>query len=526
MRSVLPLRSDPIAASTPTATSWLWVGLWLLPAIVVVLVWAPSLSAGFQFDDWNVIVHEPKVHSLAAWWESMPGIRPLLKLSYAVHYAMGPDPAVFRVFNVGIHALSAMLVFWLLQVRGVRAGLSSSHAMLAGLLAALIFAIHPVQTEAVTYISGRSSSLSAFFCLVALWCWVCGESDPSLARGQGSSLPRKRQSVLWLSASCAAFIAAVACKETALILPLACWLYSADRRALRRLMPLFALVAVLLVLAASLPKYRHLLDVSLQTRSITENLLTQSRAVLYLAGQLIRPWNMNADPELPVIAQLDATSLLLCIGWIAVLGTGLWNIRRKPIGAFAALWFLLWLAPTNSLLPRLDPANDRQLYLAMIGPAWWLSVQLIRLAQTRRPWPALFAIALVLGVLCAATIGRNRVYETEVAFWEDTAARNPANARAANNLAMAYAIACRREDALREFDRAIWLDPSDFRARINRKFLRGGELPGVDEARCRTSVIPAHAGIGLQGVTTPTPPALLTWPRSQQPRDRSHRTQS
>ncbi|MBB6096420.1 tetratricopeptide (TPR) repeat protein [Povalibacter uvarum] len=486
MRSVLPLRTDPIAASTPTATSWLWVGLWLLPALVVVLVWLPSLSAGFQFDDWNVIVHEPKVHSLAAWWASMPGIRPLLKLSYAAHYAMGPDPIVFRVFNMGIHALSAMLVFWLLQVRGVRAGLTPSHAMLAGLLAALIFAIHPVQTEAVTYISGRSSSLSAFFCLVALWCWVRGDSS-----GQGSSLPRKRESILWSFASCAAFIAAVACKETALILPLALWLYSADGHAFRRLMPLFALVAVLLLLAASLPRYRDLLDVSLQTRSITENLLTQSRAVLYLAGQLIRPWNMNADPELTVITQVDATSLLLCSGWSVALGAALWNVRRKPIGAFAVLWFLLWLAPTNSLLPRLDPANDRQLYLAMIGPAWWLSVQLIRWAQTRRPLLAMLTIALVLGSLCAATIERNRIYETEVTFWEDTAARNPANARAANNLAMAYAMACRREDALREFDRAISLDPSDFRARINRKFLREGELPGVDEARCGNSVIPA-----------------------------------
>ena len=90
-----------------------------------------------------------------------------------------------------------------------------------------------------------------------------------------------------------------------------------------------------------------------------------------------------------------------------------------------------------------------------------------------------------------------KVSATEVTFWEDTAARNPSNGRAANNLAMAYAIACRRDDALREFERAISLDPADFRARINRKFLQEGELPGIDETRCASSVIATQAGIHL-----------------------------
>ncbi len=103
---------------------------------------------------------------------------------------------------------------------------------------------------------------------------------------------------------------------------------------------------------------------------------------------------------------------------------------------------MLWLAPTNSLLPRLDVANDRQLYLAMIGPAWWLAVQLVSWHPHRaalRPT----VIALMLVALSWATYQRNQIYQTEVSFWEDTAARNPDNSRAANNLGMAYAIECR-----------------------------------------------------------------------------------
>ena len=91
-----------------------------LPALAIVLIWAAFLGGSFQFDDWNVIVNEPRIHSLAAWWESMPGIRPLLKLSYALNFSFDESPAGFRAFNVLIHALNATLVLWLMHARGLR----------------------------------------------------------------------------------------------------------------------------------------------------------------------------------------------------------------------------------------------------------------------------------------------------------------------------------------------------------------------------------------------------------------------
>jgi tetratricopeptide (TPR) repeat protein len=273
-----------------------------------------------------------------------------------------------------------------------------------------------------------------------------------------------------------AYVAAVACKETAVVLPLALWLWSADRpvrETLRRLAPLFAIALVLLAVAWSVPTYRHLLAVSLETRSVGENLLTQSHALVYLAGQLVRPWNGNADPQLPVITDIDALTALLCAMWAASLIAALYCIRRAPIGAFAVLWFLLWLAPTNSLLPRLDPANDRQLYLALIGPAWWLATRI-----TSLPWRAasIAAPIMLLAVLGAATIQRNQIYKTEISFWQDAATRNPDSARAANNLGMAYATDCQRDEALSEFSRAIALDESDYKARVNKLLLQKGLL--------------------------------------------------
>lgn len=468
----LPSVQTELRVQNPT-----WPALLLpaLPAIAVLLLWWPSLPASFQFDDWNVIVNEPRVHSLTAWWQSMPGIRPLLKLSYALNMTVDAAPIGFRVTNILIHALSATLVWSLLRTRGLRAGLPELVASRAALLAALIFALHPVQTEAVTYISGRSSSLAACFCLLSLYCWVRSEQSEH-ARGAAA----------WLTSCCLCLALAVATKETALVLPLALLLYSADRpmsATMKRLAPLLVLTALMLAVALSLPTYRRLLDVSLDTRTITGNLLTQSHAVLYLAGQLIRVWNTNADPQLTVITSLNPLSASLCVAWLAVLGVALMEVRRAPVGAFAALWFLLWLAPTNSLLPRLDIANDRQLYLALLGPAWWVSARLISW-QRERPAAALAVIASLLLTLSWSTHQRNRVYETEITFWEDTATRNPDNSRAANNLGMAYAIDCRFDAAAEAFERAIALSPDEYHARINLILLRKGQLPGADPARC------------------------------------------
>jgi hypothetical protein len=199
---------------------------------------------------------------------------------------------------------------------------------------------------------------------------------------------------------------------------------------------------------------------------------------------VIRITNGNADPQLPVVSSVDWISALLCLAWVSVVARALLSVRRRPVGSFAMLWFLLWLAPTNSLLPRLDVANDRQLYLAMIGPAWWLAIHVTSWQPARAALrPTLIGLMIVL--VGTATYQRNLIYKTEVSFWEDTSARNPENSRAANNLGMAYAIECRFTEAERAFQRAIASSGDDYYSRINLILLRKGLLPGVDRKRCR-----------------------------------------
>ncbi len=139
--------------------------------------------------------------------------------------------------------------------------------------------------------------------------------------------------------------------------------------------------------------------------------------------------------------------------------------RTRPWLAFGVLWFFLHLAPTNSLVPRLDVANDRQLYLASWGLFLALCVQASHAGAGRKTLgTAGFAAAALLAV---ASVERQLDYRDPVTLWEKTVAATPWNARAHNNLGYAYQSAGRSPDARREYRLALALDPQHEKARAN-----------------------------------------------------------
>lgn len=420
----------------------------------VLLAWLNALAGPFQFDDYIVIVNNPAVHSLPAWLDAMPGIRPLLKLSYALNWALDDGAFGFHLVNVAVHAANAVLVFLLLRsLDCLRA-----HGG-AAFLAALVFALHPAQTEAVTYVSGRSTSLMALFYLGSLLAYA--HADAARAwRGR--------------IVSAALFAAALTVKETAVTLPIALllidavgpglsWRASARRHALH-----WGVLVLALAMATLSPTYRHLADVSLATRTITSNLFTQAEAIPWLAGQLVMPWRLNIDPDHVVTTTLTLSVAAKALAILAIALLALASLRRSPWFAFGVLWFLLHLLPTNSVLPRLDVANDRQLYLASLG-AWVLAAVVLQsvLRRIGRPGFARAAVTMLALVLGAGTVLRNQDYATQVALWEDTAAKSPGKPRVHNNLGWAYQQEGRHAQARAAYQRALALDPDYWRARIN-----------------------------------------------------------
>lgn len=430
---------------------------WVLAAVAF-LVYLPSFGGVFQFDDFNVIVNYPTVHSWPALVEGLGGgVRPLLKASYALNWSLGPGESGFHLFNIAVHALNAVLLFligrrlcerWFGERDAARYGG-------AALAAALLFALHPAQTEAVTYVSGRSVSLAASFYLGALLVYLRGGH--------------------W-SVSSLLFVLAAATRETAVTLPavlLLCELCSRDRPGWKTLLRrqgahwalLFAAVLVILLNA----RYFELVSYGFTQRGPADNLLTQVGGISYLLSRLIGLHGYNIDPALPTLTEWSAALAVQAALLAALFALGAASLRARPWVAFGVLWFFLQLAPTNSIVPRLDVANDRQLYLGGWGLFLALSVQITRL----QPAPRLLrgALAALLIAFAASAVARQFDYASEIALWESSVREAPWNARAHNNLGHAYRLAGFVDDARRQYQIALMLNPGYPKARFNLMFL-------------------------------------------------------
>ncbi len=439
------------------------------------LAYANALAASFQFDDFEVIVRDPRVQSLGAWWHSLPGIRPLLKLSYALGHASGFGVVGFHAFNVAVHAIAGLLVLEFVRQRALGSGADSGAATRISLATALLFTLHPVQTEAVTYTSGRSASLCVGLALASILTWVRGRDQ-------------RRAELVYL-ASPLLMLLALGVKESAVVVPgvLMLWIAADPGRPFRFLAALRETaahwIALLLALAAglSLPAYQRFLETSLATRSPAENLVAQVHGVAYLLGQLVRVDRLNADPALAAVTTWDASGILLAIALLGAVGLALAGLRRWPLAGFAVLWTVIWLLPTNSLLARLDLVNDRQWYGALLGPALLLALSLERLARRTRVGAQL-ALAVLVLVGGITTHRRNDVYRDEITFWNDVIDESPHNARAFNNLGIALAEHCDLPGAEHAWRRALELDSEFVRAAVNLRLLIEGKSY-ADECR-------------------------------------------
>lgn len=408
---------------------------WVVAAVAAA-AFLPSFAGVFHFDDYNVIVHYETVHSwqaLAERWGG--GVRPLLKASYTLNWTLGQGEFGFHLFNVVVHAFNAVLLFL------IGKDLFKNHG--AAMLAALLFALHPAATEAVTYISGRSSSLMASFYLVALLAYLRGTHW-----GVSSFL----------------FLCACAVRETAVTLPAALLLAEAARgwpgwrEVARRQWAYWALLlAAALFLLLNQRYYEHL-AFGYTLRGLGENLLTQVGGVSYLVSRLIGLNGYNIDPALPVLQEWTAVLVFQAALLFGLSFIGILNFKIRPWIAFGILWFFLQLLPTNSIVPRVDVANDRQLYLAGWGIFIALAVQLNLNARKAIP---------LIGIFAIACIARQIDYSSEIRLWESSVRLAPWNSRGHNNLGYAYQQAGRLDEARREYRTALFLDPANRKPRYN-----------------------------------------------------------
>lgn len=437
------------------------------PALLLLLAalwfaYAPALPGPFQFDDWWAIVGNPAVHSLAEWWRGLPGIRPLLKFANALNWTLDPTPSAFRATNLAIHGLNALLVFALALRLHQRLGGDPGRRHLVALATAAIFAFHPAATEAVSYISGRSVSLMATPYLIASWL-VLGVDRETTGTATWSTL---------------LFAIALCVRETAITLPFALLGVVALHRGAwhppgRTLALQVACAVVLAMIALHLPGYPGFFAAGLGSREVADQWQGQVSAHHWLVFHTLLGLNTNIDPDVP--ERLDVRqALTFATLTLAAVGLAWQSRHRRPWWLFGIGWYALHLAPTNSLVPRFDLANDRHLYLAVIGPALAVAWEL-----SERSWRRT-ANALLLGLwmlLLVHTWQRNFDYRSELALWRATVRDSPEKARPWVNLGVAWEAAGQADQAERAYRCAIWRDPSFATARTNLAALRAGPVP-------------------------------------------------
>ncbi|MEE3331877.1 MAG: tetratricopeptide repeat protein, partial [Myxococcota bacterium] len=432
---------------------------------VVVLAYANALDAGFVYDDVGSIVENHHVQweflsvdgARAAWLES-PTHRLVANWSFGFNYFVsGLEPRSFHAVNLVIHALAVLGVYALILTLARRSNpvIDEGAARAVAWVAAAIFAAHPIQTQAVTYVVQRMASLGGLFCLVSLLCYASARS------AQGG----KR--IAAFVASATAWLLAVGSKESAAAFPLVLWAYEwafvpgANRRVLLRMAGWVALAAAT---GLALMRFNYpdpFRDYMYHDFTVAERLLTQGRVFWEYVGLILWP-----HPSRLVLMHDFAPSrglfdpVTTAIGWLALLGIigiGAANARRQPWVAFGLVWIAAALVVESSVFP-LRLVHEHRLYLPMVGFVVLLAAGLVPLAR-RSPVIVVLAALPLVGLLGLATQVRNEVWLDRESLWSDVVAKNPGHAGAQQNLGAAYMDAGRIDEALAQFERGREVDP-------------------------------------------------------------------
>jgi protein O-mannosyl-transferase len=424
-----------------------------VPAALAAAVHATSLKGPFVYDDGITVLANPSLRPGADWLEVLLAerFRPLTNVSYAIDHALwGFAPFGYHLTSVLLHALNAALLFVLAR-QWERDGLKQTGMPWA---AASLFAVHPLLTQAVSYVSGRSELLCATFFMLGV-----------LAARRAVVQPAKR----WLTASLVCLVLALASKEVGALMPLAALAYlllrfdSAEvrQRAVRWLAPMLGLVAVGGIARASV---FFLVQAPTPPRPIWENLQLQAQVFWKYVALLLVPVGQSVvHPFSAITAVVEPLSVLAAAGIVAA-GVAAFRFRKQQPGlAFGLAWFALALVP-SSAIPLNEPMAEHRTYVASIGALLGLASALAPLFGKA---PGRGVLTLACAALAGLTVARNQVWADERRLWTEAALRAPSVWAAQYQLGEAHRAAKDCKSAIAPYQRAVELLPTETRAHLN-----------------------------------------------------------
>lgn len=387
------------------------------------LAYGPFYDSPFQFDD-ALFLQDTNLQAgnwFAFLWPPSP--RALTWLTFAAQYQWaGADAASFHVFNILIHALNCVLVFLWLAALSRR----ESQSLWIPFWGALLFAWHPLQTQAVFYVYQRSTLLATFFLLLALVMERRGRFSPALGF----------------------FALGLGCKEIAVAFPVAVWL---TRGLLdKRWKPdrwLAACGAAALAVAAGFGLWVALSQEATLGGGLAQSAryaATQVQVIWIYLGLAFYPRSLDLDHDIAAASLADPLWWMALAGWV-VLAALLWRFRRRfelPV-LLASLYFVL-LLPSSSFFPSRDFLFEHRVYPAMMAFCGMAALAVGAMWRKARLPGA--RLQLVVRIVCSAALlavlgsslwavrQRGEVWSSPVSLWRDTVRKSPQKYRPQYNL--------------------------------------------------------------------------------------------
>ncbi|MCF8721926.1 tetratricopeptide repeat protein [Nitrospina gracilis] len=444
--------------------------------VILILLAALGLAAGgatlsgpFLHEDTRYILDDPRTESVARAWQGLSledGFRqPVLFFTYAVDRALGGGSAwAFHLTNVLIHVAAGWVLYLLLVEATARTrDRPKSEWAYVPAVAAGLHLIHPLNVQAVAYLSDRGHLLSTLLALLAVW----GVARFARLR---QDAPKSFTGPAWMLAAVVFFVLAVGTHPAAVCLPVVAVVYLilfGNDPALKKELKigLFVLIPILLYMAWRAPVDPSALTADGEAPGRWDYLASQIQFLWFYYGfKYLLPFNLNFAPD-AAVGGLGDPGVWAAVALTGAVAWGAWRQTQSPLLRFGLIWAGVAFLANSALVPISPPVSEARFYLPGVGlhlaVAWALARLLHRVPRRTLP----FAAALG-AVLLTLTVLRGMVFSSEESLWRDVLSKSPGQPVAALRLASFYEQAEKMGDAQAVLEQAIAVQPDSESLRL------------------------------------------------------------
>jgi len=480
-------------------------------------IYSNTLNSPFVFDDLHRIKENPglrvtqfSVLQIIKAGFSSSKARPIAFMTFALNYALHQyDVFGYHIINIAIHILTGFFLYLFLKITFQISGVQPryKHTELISFFAALIWLVHPIQTQSVTYIVQRTNNLASMFIILSFLFYT----HARLAK-------ESKKKWIWFMASAVVWLISLGCKQIAAILPVLVFLYEwyffQDlrkewfKKRLKYLLGITAFFILLFLINTGFSpweKIQSLHDYALFEFTLGERILTQFRVVLFYLSLIFfpHPARLNLDYDFPLSYSLinPPTTLLSLAVILGLVGIAFYLSKKQRLISFCIIWFFGNLVIESSIIP-LAIIYEHRIYL----PSMLVSLLVVMLAfrYIKPKWLTVAMLCIAIVICSYWTYERNKIWQSTLTIWSDSVQKSPNKARPHTSKGKSLLDLERTDEAIKHFNIALRLKPNNPGAHHNLAvaFAKQGRFNGaIDHFLKALTVKPdaskTHLNLGL-----------------------------